>query len=89
MSVSQSSKILVLIIGMLSSVSQDTSKRLYGKVCCTNIKGISKLLGIMILIGQDLLWIDAPLHGIVFSLEETLFLGKAKNDVVAQSSVEV
>ena len=46
---------------------------------CTKIKGISKFAGIVMLIGQDRLWIDAPLQVIVFSLKEILFFGKARN----------
>ena len=42
------------------------------------LKGIPKFLGIVMLIGQDLLWIHVLLQGSVFSLEETLFLRKTR-----------
>jgi len=40
------------------------------------INGIPKLLAIVVLIRKDLLWIDAPLQGIVLSLEERCFMEK-------------
>ena len=55
-------KIFVLIIGMLPSVSEDTSKGLQDKVYYMKIKGIPKFLGIVILIEQDLLWINTSLQ---------------------------
>lgn len=56
----------------------------------TKIKRIPNFLDIVMLIGKYLLWIDAQLQGIVFSLDATIFLGKSKKQsVVAQPSVQV
>lgn len=50
-------------------------------------------MDIKMLIQQDLLWIDAPLELMIFSLKETLFLGKAGNkmwlpDLVLKLNIE-
>jgi len=80
--VSQFKHNLVLIIGMLSSIFSDILKSLQDKNYFMKIKKIHKSLDIVILIGLVLLWVDALLQDIEFSLKEILFLGKTRNKML-------